>query len=135
MFIRKCVSVYHIKQGNIMMISLQNLYLIGYRNQKGIKLFLLITNLTHFFQCTLFIYFPSLRVSSNPVLIIRRIEFYHYIIWYKSLCVGDCLVCPTHQLPLPPRYTPGTRFCRRQSRPQGHKVAGTIKSVTTTGID
>jgi hypothetical protein len=40
-----------------------------------------------------FIYFPSLHVSSNPVLIIRRIEFCQYIIWYMSLCVGDCLVC------------------------------------------
>jgi hypothetical protein len=33
--------------------------------------FLLITNLTHSFQ---FIYFTSLHVSSNPVLIIRRIN-------------------------------------------------------------
>ena len=41
----------------------------------------------------LFIYFTSLHVSSNPVLIIRRIELYQYIIWYLSLCVGDCLVC------------------------------------------
>jgi len=41
------------------------------------------------FQC---IYFSSLHVSSNPVLIIRRIELYQYIIWYVSLCVGDCLV-------------------------------------------
>ena len=29
-----------------------------------------------------FIYFPSLYVSSNPVLIIRRIQLYQYIIWY-----------------------------------------------------
>jgi hypothetical protein len=35
-----------------------------------------------------FIYFPSLHVSSNTVFIIRRIEFYQYIIWYMSLCVG-----------------------------------------------
>ena len=33
--------------------------------------FLLIINLMHFFQC---IYFTSLHVSSNPVLIIRRIN-------------------------------------------------------------
>jgi hypothetical protein len=38
-------------------------------------------------------YFPSLLVSSNPVLIIRRIELYQYIIWYISLCVGGRLVC------------------------------------------
>jgi hypothetical protein len=34
--------------------------------------FLLITNLTHFFN--MFIYFASLHVSNNPVLIIRRIN-------------------------------------------------------------
>ena len=39
-----------------------------------------------------FIYFPSLHVSSNPVLFIMRIELYQYIIWYMSLCVGDCLL-------------------------------------------
>ena len=49
---------------------------------------------TLFFQrIYLIIYFPSLHVSSNPVLIISRIERYQYIIWYMSLCVGDCLVC------------------------------------------
>jgi hypothetical protein len=35
--------------------------------------FLLITNLTHFF--ILFIYFTSLHVSSNSVLIIRRVNY------------------------------------------------------------
>ena len=35
------------------------------------QVFLLITNLTHFFQC---IYFISLHVSSNLVLIISRIN-------------------------------------------------------------
>ena len=53
--------------------------------------FLLITNLTHLFNVS--IYFTSLHVSSNPVLIIRRIELYQYTIWYISLCVRDCLVC------------------------------------------
>jgi hypothetical protein len=47
------------------------------------------------FSMYLFIYFSSLHVSSNPVLIIRRIEMCQYIIWYISLCVGDCLVCLT----------------------------------------
>jgi len=37
--------------------------------------------------------FHSLRASSNPDLIIKRIELYQYIIWYVSLCVVDCLVC------------------------------------------
>jgi len=40
----------------------------------------------------IFVYFPSVHVSSNPVLIIRTIELYQYIIWYISLCV-DCLTC------------------------------------------
>ena len=40
------------------------------------------------FSMYLFIYFTSLHVSSNTVLIIRRIEFYQYIIQYISLCVG-----------------------------------------------
>jgi hypothetical protein len=37
------------------------------------------------FSVYLFISFFSLHISSNPVLIIRRIELYHYIIWYISL--------------------------------------------------
>jgi len=55
--------------------------------------------LTHFFNA--FIYFPSLHVSSNPVLIIRRTELYQYIIWYMSLCVGDCLVCRSGRTGIP----------------------------------
>jgi len=39
------------------------------------------------FSMYLFIYFTSLHVSSNPVIIIRRVEMYQYIIWYMSLCV------------------------------------------------
>jgi len=33
--------------------------------------------------------------SSNPVLIIKRIELNQYIIWYMSLCVGGCLASLT----------------------------------------
>jgi hypothetical protein len=67
--------------------------------RKGEKLqFLLITNLTHFFQC---IYFPSLHVSSNPVPIIRRIKFCQYTIWYMSHYVGDCLVCRSGRTGIP----------------------------------
>ena len=44
---------------------------ISFRLTKNLH-FMLITNLTHFFQC---IYFTCLHVSSNPVLIIRRINF------------------------------------------------------------
>jgi len=41
-----------------------------------ISLFLLISNVTYFFNVFiyLFIYFTSLHVSSNPVLIVRRIN-------------------------------------------------------------
>jgi len=39
------------------------------------------------FSMYLFIYFTSLHVSSNPVLIIGGIELYQYIIWYISLCM------------------------------------------------
>jgi hypothetical protein len=48
-------------------------YVAGSRRRRlnTASTFLLITNLTHFFQC---IYFTSLHVSSNPVLIIRRIN-------------------------------------------------------------
>jgi hypothetical protein len=53
--------------------------------------FLLITNLMHFFN--VLIYFTSLHVSSNPVLIIQENWLYQYIIWYVLICVGDCLVC------------------------------------------
>jgi hypothetical protein len=52
------------------------------------------------FNFNVFIYFTSLHISSNSVLIIRRIELCQYIIWYISLCVGDCLVC----LSLPTRW-------------------------------
>ena len=50
---------------------------------------------------SVFIYFTSLHVSSNPVLIIRRIELYQYIIWYISLCVGDCMVCRSGRTGIP----------------------------------
>jgi hypothetical protein len=53
----------------------------NYAALKPVQQFLLITNLTHCFQC---IYFTSLHVSSNPVLIIRRIKLCQYIIWYIS---------------------------------------------------
>jgi len=48
-----------------------------------------------------FIYFTSLHVSSKPVPVTRRIELYQYIIWYISLCVGDCLVCRSPRTGIP----------------------------------
>jgi len=50
---------------------------------------ILVNNQFDAFFFKVFIYFTALHVSSNPVLIIRRIELYQYIIWYLSLCVVD----------------------------------------------
>jgi hypothetical protein len=38
----------------------------------------------------------------------------------SALCAGR---------PLPPMKIPGTHFCQRLSRPQGHSVAGRIRSI------
>jgi len=38
-------------------------------------------------------------------------------------------VNPSHRPPLPPGIIPGTLFCKRLSRPQGHSAAGRIKSI------
>ena len=42
---------------------------------------------------------------------------------------GGKVVSLTHRPPLPPGNIPGTRFCQRLSRPQGHSVAGRIMSL------
>jgi len=42
---------------------------------------------------------------------------------------GGKVVSLTHQLPLPPGNTPGTHFCYRLSRPQGHSATGRIMSL------
>ena len=42
---------------------------------------------------------------------------------------GGKFVSPTHQPTLPPENTPGTHFCYRPSRPQGHSVTGRIMSM------
>ena len=47
----------------------------------------------------------------------------------ESAHEGGKVVSPTHRLSLPPRDTPGTHFCYRLSRPQGHSAAGRIKSI------
>jgi hypothetical protein len=36
------------------------------------------------------------------------------------------IVSLTHRSPLPPGNTPGTHFCDRLSRPQGHRAIGRI---------
>jgi hypothetical protein len=47
----------------------------------------------------------------------------------KSAHEGGNVVSPTHRPPLPPGNIPGTHFCKRLSRPQGHSAAGRIMSM------
>jgi len=42
---------------------------------------------------------------------------------------GGKIVSLTHRPSLPPGNTPGTHFCSRLSRPQGHSVTGRIMSL------
>jgi hypothetical protein len=42
---------------------------------------------------------------------------------------GGKVVSLTHRPPLPPGNTPGTHFCKRLSRPQGHSATGRIMSL------
>jgi len=47
----------------------------------------------------------------------------------QSAHEGDRVVSPTHRPPLPPGNIPGTHFCWRLSRPQGHSAVGRIMSM------
>jgi hypothetical protein len=42
---------------------------------------------------------------------------------------GGKIVSRTHRPPLPPGNAPGTHFCQRLSRPQGHSAIGRIMSM------
>jgi hypothetical protein len=42
---------------------------------------------------------------------------------------GGEVVSPTRRPPFTPRNIPGTHFCQRLSRPQGHSVAERIRSI------
>jgi hypothetical protein len=42
---------------------------------------------------------------------------------------GGRVVSLTHRPPLPPGNAPGTHFCQRLSRPQGHSAIGKIMSM------
>jgi hypothetical protein len=46
-----------------------------------------------------------------------------------SVPEGGKVVSPTHRSPLPPGNIPGTHFCQRLSRPQGHSAARRIMSM------
>jgi hypothetical protein len=52
---------------------------------------------------------------------------------------GGKVVSSRHRVPLPPVYTPGTHFCQRLSRPQGHSAAGSISQskipMASSGIE
>jgi hypothetical protein len=47
----------------------------------------------------------------------------------QSAHEGGKVVSPTHRPPLSPGNIPGTHFCWRLSRPQGHSAAGRIMSM------
>jgi hypothetical protein len=47
----------------------------------------------------------------------------------QSAHEGGKVVSPTHRPSLPPGMIPGTHFCWRLSRPQGHNATGRIKSL------
>ena len=47
----------------------------------------------------------------------------------QSALQGAKVVSPTHRPPLPSGNIPGTHFCQRLSRSQGHSAAGSITSI------
>jgi hypothetical protein len=48
---------------------------------------------------------------------------------YMTTQDGGKVVILTHRPPLPPGNVPGTHFCQRLSRPQGHSAIGRIMSM------
>jgi len=53
----------------------------------------------------------------------RKLRFPDYVTTAQD---GGKVVSLTHRPPLPPRNTPGTHFCYKLSRPQGHSAIGRI---------
>jgi len=53
----------------------------------------------------------------------RKLRFTNFM---TTAHVSGKVVSLTHWLPLPPGNTPGTHFCQRLSRPQGHSAIGRI---------
>jgi hypothetical protein len=56
-------------------------------------------------------------------------------IYRQSAHGDDQFVSPSHRPPLTRRDIPGTHFCSKLGRPQGHIAAGRIKSVNLSGIE
>jgi hypothetical protein len=56
----------------------------------------------------------------------RKLRFPDYMTTAKD---GGKVVSLTHRPPLPPGNAPGTHFCQRLSRPQGHSAIGRIMSM------
>ena len=74
-----------------------------------------------FLMCTLWFSY-----TSSPILGPeghRKLRFPDFMTTVQE---GGKFVSLTHQPPLPPGNTPGTLFCQRLSRPQGHSAIGRI---------
>ena len=63
-----------------------------------------------------------LQAWSSPKLS-RKLRFSHFMTTAQD---GGKVFSPTHRPPLPPGNVPGTHFCSRLSRPQGHSAIGRI---------
>jgi hypothetical protein len=56
----------------------------------------------------------------------RKLSFPDYMTTAQD---GGKVVSLTHRPPVPPGNAPGTHFCKRLSRPQGHSAIGRIMSM------
>ena len=56
----------------------------------------------------------------------RKLRFPDFVATAQN---GGKVVSLTHSPPLPPENTPGTHFCQRLNRPQGHSAIGRIMSL------
>jgi hypothetical protein len=59
----------------------------------------------------------------------RKLRFLDFMTTAQD---GGKVVSLTHRPPLPPGNTPGTHFCQRLIRPQGHSVTGRIMSLRSS---
>ena len=75
-------------------------------------------------MCFFFFYFSAvpLQVWSGPEGS-RKLMFPHFM---TKAQYGGKVISLTHRPPLPPGNAPGTHFCQRLSRPQGHSTTGRI---------